>query len=230
MHCDIDLWSMVVDSWAVNLVHSLPMHVLCSSSHFLPLLFLLLWLGRRIIGMATNCFATPTILILYIMRPTLVCANWVSAYPSHEFFHWKMYDWHSTRVSWVLECLLLYVTNACLLPSQFVWHYHDRLPPNFWESVHTPHMYASPPLMDMYYRWQLHEDCSNLGAHMLRFDGEVELESHDLDQSLLYMVRDDGTGLEGHARHIDINVAPNPFDAIRERLAVVDWDFMDLHL
>lgn len=57
---------------------------------------------------------------------------------------------------------------------------------------------------------------------MLQFDNEIELESHDLDQSLPYTVRDDGTGLEGHARHIDINVAPNPFDAIRERLAVMD--------
>jgi hypothetical protein len=35
--------------------------------------------------MATNCFATPTTLTLYVMRPILVCANWVSAYRLMSF-------------------------------------------------------------------------------------------------------------------------------------------------
>ena len=71
----------------------------------------LLWLRWRIIGMATNCFATPTTLTLYVMRPTLVCANWVSAYPSHGFCHLKMHDWHfqaSHTQPWIQSHMLDY--------------------------------------------------------------------------------------------------------------------------
>ena len=51
------------------------------------------------------------------------------------------------------------------------------------------------PLVEMYCRWELEEDCSNLEALLLRFDSEAELESHELGCALLHMVRDDGGGL-----------------------------------
>ena len=82
------------------------------------------------------------------------------------------------------------------------------------------------PLVEMYCRWVLEEDCSNLRALMLRFDNERELESHELGQSLLMMIRDDDdNGLDRLQSRIHSNVAPNPFDAIRAGLAAVDVAF-----
>jgi hypothetical protein len=51
------------------------------------------------------------------------------------------------------------------------------------------------PLIEMYCKWELQEDCSNLGELMRRFDDEAELQSHDLGRSMLEMVRDDDVGL-----------------------------------
>ena len=82
------------------------------------------------------------------------------------------------------------------------------------------------PLVEMYCKWVLEEDCSNLRALMLRFDNERELESHELGQSLLMMLRDDDdNGLDRLPSRIHSNVAPNPFDAIRAGLAAVDIAF-----
>lgn len=64
---------------------------------------------------------------------------------------------------------------------------------------------------------------------MLRFDSEVDLESHELGRSLLFMVRDEDAGIDSLRRHVHSAPRANPLHAVRERLAVVDLAFQDLH-
>lgn len=72
------------------------------------------------------------------------------------------------------------------------------------------------PLVEMYCKWSLEEDCTSLHALMLRFDSEADLDSHDLGRSLLLLVRDD-------AFQTDIlpqcNPLPAPVNPFRERLS-----------
>ena len=78
------------------------------------------------------------------------------------------------------------------------------------------------PLVEMFLKWELQEDCSNLHALMLRFDSERELQSHELGRSMLQMLRDDDTGLQILPPRIEFGSPSNPFDDIRSRLAAVD--------
>jgi hypothetical protein len=88
------------------------------------------------------------------------------------------------------------------------------------------------PLVEMYCRWELQEDCSNLQALMERFDSVFELETHDLGQSLLRMVRDEDDGLLAYSERRHAEPSPNrrtdPFGAVRARLAAVDLAFQGL--
>ena len=52
------------------------------------------------------------------------------------------------------------------------------------------------PLVEMYCKWELQEDCTNLRALMLCFDSEVALETHELGRSMLLMLDDDDNGLQ----------------------------------
>ena len=85
------------------------------------------------------------------------------------------------------------------------------------------------PIVEMYCRWELQEECSDLEALMLRFDSVSELESHELGRSLLCMVRDDDAGFVGFPIHAQAVHRANPFDAIRHRLAAVDVAIQGLH-
>ena len=89
------------------------------------------------------------------------------------------------------------------------------------------------PLVEMYCRWQLQEDTSNLEALMRRFDSEAELQSHDLGRALLHMVRDDAEGLpvsRSGVQHEEPHVeVADPFHAVREQLAAVGSAFRNLH-
>lgn len=87
------------------------------------------------------------------------------------------------------------------------------------------------PLVEMFCRYELQEDCGDLEALMLRFDSEIELESHELGRSLLFLVRD-GEGdvrLEHVSRRTQVDAPANPFDAVRARLATVDLAIRGLH-
>lgn len=64
---------------------------------------------------------------------------------------------------------------------------------------------------------------------MLRFDSEVELQTHALGRSLLAMLRDEDNNLEGLPRRAVLDTTPNPFDAVRDRLAAVDSAIRNLH-
>lgn len=80
----------------------------------------------------------------------------------------------------------------------------------------------------MYCKWELQEDCTNLGELVRRFDSEAELLSHDLGRSMLQLVRDDDVGLHQLLPRTRTAPAPNPFDAIRTSLAAVDNAFQGL--
>lgn len=128
-----------------------------------------------------------------------------------------------------MQCMLS-MWRSCLhkrlgFSGQLVWRYLLRLPSPTHHEVRAKCMQLLP-LVEMYCKWVLEEDCSNLRALMLRFDNERELESHELGQSLLMMIRDDDdNGLDRLPSRIHSNVAPNPFDAIRAGLAAVDVAF-----
>ena len=75
------------------------------------------------------------------------------------------------------------------------------------------------PLVEMYCKYNLEEDCSNLRSLMLRFESVSELESHELGRNLLYMVRDDDDGIVSVPLPVPCIGAASPFDVVRERLA-----------
>ena len=75
------------------------------------------------------------------------------------------------------------------------------------------------PLVEMYCKWVLEEDCSSLRGLMLRFDSEVELESHELGRSLLDMIRYDDVGFINVPQPVPFITSASPFDAVRDRLA-----------
>lgn len=75
------------------------------------------------------------------------------------------------------------------------------------------------PLVEMFCKWELDEDCTDLWALMVRFDSEVELESHELGRPLLFMVRDNADGLDILPRSVPLVATANPFNVVRERLS-----------
>jgi hypothetical protein len=81
----------------------------------------------------------------------------------------------------------------------------------------------------MFLKWELQEDCTDLGALMRHFDFEAQLESHELGRSLLFMVRDDVVGIDSLPRLSPIDPPINPFNVVRERLAAVDFALNGLH-
>ena len=103
-------------------------------------------------------------------------------------------------------------------PGQLVLRRHVNLPPPSHHAIHATCMQLLP-LVEMYCKWELEEDCSDLQALMFRFDSEVELESHALGRSLLFMVKDDGCGIDSVPRQVPITAPTDPFRQFRERLA-----------
>ena len=102
-----------------------------------------------------------------------------------------------------------------------MWRRHVQFPPPSHHVLRSTCMQLLP-LVEMYCRWELQEDCSDLRALMLRFDSEHELRSHELGRSLLFMLHDDDVGLDIFPDHGLNIVRPNPFDDIRERLRAAD--------
>lgn len=82
------------------------------------------------------------------------------------------------------------------------------------------------PLVEMFCRWELLEDCNDLQGLLERFDSEAELDTHELGRALLFMIRNDKSGLPTSSPKVHPgapahNVA-DPFESVRERLAAVD--------
>jgi hypothetical protein len=115
-----------------------------------------------------------------------------------------------------------------LVAGRLVWRRHPGLPLPSRHSLRSTCTQLLP-LVEMYCKWELQEDCSNLQSLMVRFDSERELQSHELGRSLLFMIRDDESGFETVPRSIGLIAPTNPFDALRERLAAADLAIRGLH-
>ena len=64
---------------------------------------------------------------------------------------------------------------------------------------------------------------------MHRFDSESDLESHELGRYLLAMLWDDDFGFPTLINHVPPVARPDPFEAVRERLAAVASAMRELH-
>lgn len=128
---------------------------------------------------------------------------------------------------WMFLVLCSLVLPVCVCAGQLVWRRFDsaRIPSR--HSVRAACVQLLP-LVEMFCKWELQEDCTNLWELLRRFDSEAELQSHELGRSMLRMVRDDDDGLHELLPRPLSTPAANPFDAIRTSLAAVDTAFQGL--
>lgn len=173
----------------------------------------------------------------------LFCYAYYSHSAPHEiqFRHTKLGGCLSAPPPYVLFDFVFAVA-ACLLQrrifvrfttpaapgaaGQLVWRRHvGRCPsPNALRATCMELL----PLVEMFLKWELQEDCSNLGDLMQRFDSESQLETHVLGRALLLMLRDDDGGMEMSSRRMQFEAPLDPFAAIRIRIAAVDTAFQAL--
>ena len=85
------------------------------------------------------------------------------------------------------------------------------------------------PLVEMYCRWELEKDCNDLRALMVRYDSELELETHELGRSLLFMLRNDDVDLDTLPRSMLLDAPANLFHDICDILAASAMEIRDLH-
>ena len=181
-------------------------------------------------GKATNFFATRTTRIQENMRPNSGNQNWVCGLkPSPGLIYALLPCWfsHHMGLCFHLGSLLVVLRIYCI-SGQIVWRRLCELPPPSHHVIRGTCMQLLP-LVEMYCKWELEEDCTNLRSLMHRFDSEAALESHALGQSLLSMLHDDDVRFETFPVQVPFAVRPNPFDAVRERLAVAASAIRGLH-
>jgi hypothetical protein len=186
--------------------------------------------GWRIIGKVTSSSATLTTRTRCDMSPNLGPPNWVSVYVNFFGCNESLVCVEILRfILWVhLFFGFSWATQWLWLSGQLVWR---RLAQLHLPSRHTVVTTCTGllPLLEMFLKWELQEDCTDLGALMRRFDSEAQLESHELGRSLLFMVRDDVVGIDSLPRLSPIDPPINPFNVVRERLAAVDFALNGLH-
>ena len=112
--------------------------------------------------------------------------------------------------------------------SQLVWRRHLDLPFPSHHDIRTTCMQLLP-LVEMYCKYELLEDCTSLWRLMVCFDSELELESHELGRSLLFMVRDEATTHDILPQIIPLVLTASPFDIVRERLAATWFAIRSIH-
>ena len=137
---------------------------------------------------------------------------------------------HCMFVNVVLLFLMLFF-SGCMGPGQLVWRRLHLCPSPSPHVVRTTCMQLLP-LVEMFCRWELQEDCSNLEVLMERFESVAELESHDLGRALLCMVRDEDDGFRSYSERRHPPAVPqatvDAFHEVRQRLAAVDIAFQGL--
>ena len=117
---------------------------------------------------------------------------------------------------WVVRAIAL-----GLFTGDLVWRRLPELPAPSHHAIRSTCMQLLP-LVEMFCKWELQEDCANLGALVSRFDSKEELGSHELGRALLCMVNDDEEGFGGLPQVVRISPPSNPFEMVRERLAAMD--------
>jgi hypothetical protein len=103
-----------------------------------------------------------------------------------------------------------------------VWRRHAGVPRHSHHAIRATCTQILP-LVEMWCKWELQEECGDLHALMPRFDSERELETHELGRSLLCMLRDEQMGLQSVPQADVLPVRENPFDLIRDRLAATEF-------
>ena len=133
-------------------------------------------------------------------------------------------------VNIVFLSLMLFVSGS-MRPGQLVWRRLQHCPSPSSHAIRSTCMQVLP-LVEMFCRWELQEDCSNLQVLMERFESVAELESHGLGRSLLCMVRDEDDRIRSYSERRNPLAAPpataDAFHAVRQRLAAVDIAFQGL--
>lgn len=109
-----------------------------------------------------------------------------------------------------------------------MWQRHRNSPSPARHVIHASCMQLLP-IVEMFCKYELQDDCSDLRALMLRFDSEVQLQSHELGRSLLSMIASEGADLECLPRSLPIPPRPNPFQGVRERLDLAALAILDLN-
>lgn len=115
-----------------------------------------------------------------------------------------------------------------MFTGRLVWRRLPELPAPSHHAIRSTCMQLLP-LVEMFCKWELQEDCSNLKAVVRRFYSEEELGSHELGRALLCIVNDDDDGLDSIPRLDRIIPPSNPFDVVWERLAAMDFAIGGLH-
>lgn len=113
------------------------------------------------------------------------------------------------------------------LAGKLVWRRHKGLPRPSHRVLRATCVHLLP-LLEMFCKWELQDDCSDLASLMRRFNSEQELESHELGRSLLFMIRNDDMGLHTLPQRIHFDAPVNPFEDVRERLAAAELAIRDL--
>lgn len=180
---------------------------------------------RRIIGTAISYSATSFTLTRWCTRRHSERQNWVRSSGAPFIFSQVVSaSWpRSLRLSVLCEQKNKPPTEPCCA-GHMVWRRHART------SNPTRHQLRATcmellPLVEMYCKYELQEDCTNLRSLMLCFDSERELETYELGRSLLLMLRDDDDGMDFSTHRLHLDVPSNPFDAIRGRIADIDLVF-----
>lgn len=185
--------------------------------------------GCTISGRGTNYSAMAITQTPGNMNLNSVAPNWVRGLAtSFDFMHFLC----AARCVFTVLC----VNDVCVhwrttqwlgFAGQLLWR---RLPVFPLPSHHTVRSACMQllPLVEMFCKWELQEDCTNLRALMLRFDSEADLKSHELGRSLLFLVRDEDGDLDGLPTLHRIERTANPFEVVRERLAAVSLAIQDL--
>ena len=223
-----DMLFMLIVALPMKSVQCITLHLsvfcLCHCRHVIT--------GRRTIGKVTSYSAMHTTHTLSNMSPHSRQQNWVCV--SAIFLPPSWHVWFDCtadanlgfvyNIGRTLLSHFIYISVA----GRLVWRRHPGVPLPSHHSIRGTCTQLLP-LLEMYCKWELQEDCSNLQSLMVRYDSERELQSHGLGRSLLFMIRDEDLGFETMPRTDVLHAAPNPFDDIRERLVAADLAIRDLH-
>jgi hypothetical protein len=167
----------------------------------------------------------PIIHIPWRTRTNFVSLNWVRSYPPLP--SWLLF----VRFPSLVGCLGCFAPFHCLMfpplcvhAGELVWRRHGS------SSLPSHHALRATciqllPLVEMYCKWELQEDCSDLRALMLRFDSEAALESHELGRSMLQMLRDDDVGVPVLPPRAQLSTPIDPFYDIKSSIAAVNTTF-----
>ena len=177
--------------------------------------------GSKTTGRGTSYFATRFIRTHMNTSRCFVNRNWVSGFRGDcdSFLVGSYQCFLQPQVHFPIFFFLRQCYAFLFVPTgQLVWQRYATLPLPSHHAIRNTCMQILP-LVEMFCKWELAEDCSDLRALMRRFDSEADLESHELGRSLLCMLHDDDMGMHGFSPAVAIASPANPFDLVRERLA-----------